>query len=642
MSASLRRQHALARAVALTLAASACALMPLAWAQTPAPAPAPTPAPAPAPVTTPEAGATPATPPRPSALDAPLFYQLLIGELELRGGDAATAYEVILNAARRTRDPLLFRRAVDIAIQGRALEQALSAVRAWRGALPQSLDALRLEVQILGAGGRTAEMADPLRNLLRLTPAAERPRLIAALPRFLERSGEPRAVASVLSEVLKPYAEQPETRIAARVAIARAWLTANDPEIALALARDAHKLDADAPGPALLALELMASRPAAEEIVTAHLARPKALTALRLAYVRVLTGTQRYVEAARELNLATREQPDDPGPFLTLGVLEIELRHPKEAEAALLRYVELVQASTSSSAAAAPRLAPGTAAGTDADEADDQGDRRDESDESARQPDSGLVQAWLSLAQVAEQRGDFKAAEAWLAKVDDPRRALEVQSRRAMILARQGQLAQARETIRRLPERTPEEARGKFLAEAGVLREVKRWTDAFDVLATASQRFPDDPDLLYEQAMMAEKSNRLDEMERLLRRVMAIKPDNPHAHNALGYSLADRGLRLTEARDLITRALELSPGDPFITDSLGWVEFKLGRPQEALRLLRQAYGARPDTEIGAHLGEVLWSLGEKEEARKIWREARARDGANEVLRETLARLRAEP
>jgi Flp pilus assembly protein TadD len=131
-------------------------------------------------------------------------------------------------------------------------------------------------------------------------------------------------------------------------------------------------------------------------------------------------------------------------------------------------------------------------------------------------------------------------------------------------------------------------------------------------------------------------------MEKLLRRVIAIRPENPHAHNALGYSLADRGLRLTEARDLIARALELAPGDPFITDSLGWVEFKLGRPEVALKLLRQAYSARPDPEIGAHLGEVLWSMGQKDEARKIWREARARDGSNEVLRETLARLRAEP
>jgi tetratricopeptide (TPR) repeat protein len=487
-------------------------------------------------------------------------------------------------------------------------------------------------VQILAVGGRVAELNEPVGRLLALTPATERAAVIASLPRFLERNSDARAVATLLTQVLKPYADAPETRVASRVAIARAWLAAKDPDIALALVRDVQKLEPDAPGAAVLALELMSERPAAEDIVKDYLARPKAAAGLRLAYVRVLTGSQRYVEAARELEIVTRQQPDEPGPFLTLGVLQAELKQPAQAEAALLRYVELAQ-----TAQAAQAAAPATAASAPplpGDEDDEAG--------GATPTERGLYQAWLSLAQLAEQRGDFKAAESFLAKVDDPARALDVQSRRATMLARQGQVAQAREMIRRVPERSTEDARNKFLAEAAVLREVKRWKDAFEVLANANQRFPDDPDLLYEQAMMAEKTDRLDEMEKLLRRVIAIRPENPHAHNALGYSLADRGLRLTEARDLIARALELAPGDPFITDSLGWVEFKLGRPEVALKLLRQAYSARPDPEIGAHLGEVLWSMGQKDEARKIWREARARDGSNEVLRETLARLRAEP
>ncbi|MCA0244155.1 MAG: tetratricopeptide repeat protein [Proteobacteria bacterium] len=245
------------------------------------------------------------------------------------------------------------------------------------------------------------------------------------------------------------------------------------------------------------------------------------------------------------------------------------------------------------------------------------------------------------LAQAAEQRGDFAAAETWLGKIDDPRRALDVQTRRATLLARQGKLAEARQAVRLAPEREPGDARAKLVAEAGVLREVKRWGDAFEVLGDAAQRFPDDPDLLYEQAMVAEKLDRTDEMERLLRRVIALKPDNAHAHNALGYSLADRSQRLPEARELIRRALELSPGDPFITDSLGWVEYRLGNLPEALRLLRQAYAARPDVEIGAHLGEVLWAGGQRDEARSIWAESKGRDAANDVLRETLARLKVD-
>jgi tetratricopeptide (TPR) repeat protein len=567
--------------------------------------------------------AEPATPPVNSAMDDRLFYQLLIGELALTMGDTGTAYDWLLDAARRTKDEGLFRRSVDIALQARAGDQALSASRAWRLARPESLDALRTQLQIVMALGRTDQITEPLRSLLEQTPAAERGGLISALPRFLQRAPDKRDVALLMEDVLKPYREGEDTRIATRVALGRAWYEAKEVDKALGLAQEGFALEPDAVGPALLAMELMRDRPVAEDTLRAYLAQPKAENAVRLAYVRQLTAAQRYADAVAQLGTAVKVEPDAAAPWLTLGALHLELRHPQEAEQALQRYVELAQRQPASPAAS-NAAEPGEG-----------------NDDEAGRPDQGLVQAWLMLAQSAEQRGDFKAAEGYLGKIEDPERALDVQSRRASILVKQGRVTQARELIRALPERRPQDARGKLLAEASVLREGKRWKDAYEVLGSAVQRFGDDPDVIYEQAMMAEKDNRLDEMERLLRRVIEIKPDNAHAHNALGYSLADRRLRLPEARTLIQRALELSPGDPFITDSLGWVEYRLGNGEEALRLLRQAYSARPDTEIGAHLGEVLWSLGQRDEARRIWRESKGRDASNEVLRETLARLRVD-
>jgi tetratricopeptide (TPR) repeat protein len=563
-----------------------------------------------------------------SNLDAPLFYQLLIGEMELRSGEAGTAFEVILDAARRTRDEALFKRAVDVALQARAGEQALVASRAWRAALPESLDALRLQLQILLAVNRSSDINESLRSLLKLTPDAERASLITALPRFLQRHSDPKQLATAIDDALKPYNSAASTRVAARVASGRAWLSAGDADRALSLVQEAQMLEPAAPGPALLALDLMALRPTAERIVTQHLAQPSGEDAVRQAYVRTLTLAQRYADAVQQLRISTGLAPQVAAPYLTLGALQLELKHPQDAETALLRYVELAQAQ-----AALPTASPATSNTATTDDDDD--------DSPPRRGDQGLVQAWLLLAQAAEQRGDFKAAESWLARVEDPQRALEVQTRRATILARQGQINPARELIRRTPERTAEDGRAKLVAEASVLREVKRWPEAFEVLGNANQRFPDDADLLYEQAMMAEKLQRLDEMERLLRRAIEVKPDSPHAHNALGYSLADRSLRLPEARSLIQRALALAPGDPFITDSLGWAEFRSGNLEEALRLLRQAYAARPDTEIGAHLGEVLWAAGQRDEAKRIWREVGTRDKANEVLRETLARLRID-
>ncbi|MEO7152239.1 MAG: tetratricopeptide repeat protein, partial [Burkholderiaceae bacterium] len=478
-------------------------------------------------------------------------------------------------------------------------------------------------LQLLLALNRTPEMAEPLGSLLALTPEAERPVRILALPRMFARPADRAQAPALLEQALQPYAEAPATRTAVRVALGRSWLLAGDADKALDHARRAQAADIAAQGPALLAIELLAQRPEAQSIVAAYLDRNTATVPVRLVYVRALAAAQRYSEATSQLETLTRENPELAPPWLTLGALHLELKHPAQASTALQRYVSLVQAGT----------APGAARGGD--------DADEDAAEAPANAEQALTQAWMLLAQASEQQGDYKTAEAWLARIDNPQRALEVQVRRASMLARQGKLAEARALIQRAPEQTPAHARAKLLAEVQLLREAKRWADANQLLADANRKTPDDVDLLYEQAMVAEKLNRLDEMERLLRRVMELKPDHQHAYNALGFSLAERNLRLPEAKTLIAKALSLSPGEPFITDSLGWVEYRLGNREEALRLLRTAYGARPDPEIAAHLGEVLWVSGERDEARRILRDARSRDAANDVLRETLARLRVD-
>ncbi len=554
-----------------------------------------------------------------SALDAPLFYQLLIGEIELRSGRAGNAYEVMLDAARRSGDEGLYQRAVDIALHARAGDQALAASRAWRSAKPKSIEALRYQTQILLALNRIDEMAEPLSAWIARAPLIERPGLIAGLPRLLQRAADRKQAQALIVKVLAPYREAAETRSASHVALGRAALAVGDTEQALALARRTQADDPGASGAALLAIELLPGVAAAERIVTDYLARPDVEPAVRLAYVRVLLQSQRHAEASTQLEWLTRERPQMAEPWLTLGALHVELKQAQAAEAALLRYIEL--------AGAEPVVAAG-------DRTDDEGQAR------VGAPGAGrdLSPAWLLLSQAAEQRGDMSAAEGWLAKVDNPQRALEVQARRAGMLARQGRIDEARALIHAAPEHSDADARAKLLAEAQLLRDARQWRESTAVLRQANQRFADDADLIYELAMAEDKLDHHDEMERLLRRVIELKPDHPQAPNALGYSLADRNQRLPEARELIRKALELAPGDPFITDSLGWVEFRLGNREEAARLLREAFRARPDTEIAAHLGEVLWTMGQHDEARGIWQRARSRDADNEVLRETLVRL----
>jgi tetratricopeptide (TPR) repeat protein len=562
-----------------------------------------------------------------SRLDRQLFYQLLIGEIQMRDGEAGEAYQIILDAARRNPDDSLFRRATDIAVQGRAGDQALQAVRAWRQTLPESLEALRYQVQLLIVLNRINETLEPLQALLRLTPAPQRALLIASLPRSYARATDRAGAAALIEQALQGSLDAPTTRVVARVAIGRAWLAAGDTAKALAQAQRAQELDATNEGPAALALEFPNNpnnaneTSAAEAIVQKHLTAKPDSNGVRLLYVRWLLNAQRYADAAPQLETLTRNAPDMAQAWLTLGALHLQLREPAPATAALQKYIALVQAQGS-----APK--PESAAG-------------DDDDDVPQTQDDALARGWLLLSQAAEQQGDLRGAEAWLAKIDSPQRVLEVQARRASLLAREGKIAQARELIRRVPEKSPADARAKLMAEAQVMRDAKQWAEAAKVLAVANQKFPDDVDLLYEQSMMYEKLNKLDEMEKLLRRVIALKPDHQHAYNALGYSLAERNVRLPEARGLIKKALELSPGEPSITDSLGWVEYRMGNHAEAVRLLRDAYRSQPDAEIAAHLGEVLWVTGQTDEAKRVWREGRGRDAGNDVLRETLARLRVD-
>ena len=562
-----------------------------------------------------------------SNLDAPLFYQLLLSEIELRDGQAGTAYQLMLDAAKRGQDEQLFRRATEIALQARAGDQALSAVLAWRQALPESADALRYQIQLLVALNRIADVEEPLAALLRQTPRSTLPVLVEALPRLLGRATDRNATAALIERTLRPFAEASDTKVPALIASGRAWLAAGDSAKALAFARRASDADPGAEGAALLALDMLPATPEAEEIVKRQLAIRSTNPTVRLLYVRTLATSQHLAEATAEIEVLTKSDPDLAPPWLTLGALRLEMKQPREAAAALRNYVRLVEGGAPVNfgvAASAPQNTGG-----------------DDDDDTPPNVSTALTQAFLLLAQASEQQQDFAGAERWLARVDSPQRALEVQTRRASLLARQGKIKEARELIRRVPEQSPGDARAKLLAETELLRDRKMYAEAEQVMAKATQAFPDDTDLLYDQAMLDEKLDRLDEMERLLRRVIALKGDHQHAYNALGYSLAERKIRLPEARALIQKALELSPGEPSITDSMGWVEYRLGNREEAIRLLRDAYRARPDPEIAAHLGEVLWSAGQAEEARRVFREARSRDAQNDVLRETLARLRVD-
>jgi len=546
-----------------------------------------------------------------SALDSQLFYQLLLGELNTRTGDPGAGYSLILDAARKTRDSGLYQRAVGIALQARSGDSALLAARAWQQALPESKEANRFILQILIGLNRIPEALEPLKREIAATNPADRPLMVSAIPRLMARTSDKKQAADLVEQALNRYLAEPNVGVEAWTVIGRMRADAGDVAGALTAARRAQAIDVNAEGPIRLALSVMdPGAPQAELIVKKHL-EEKQRPPLRMAYARALLSAKRYADAAVQLQAVTDEKPDDREAWLLRGALELQDEKPLAAERSFKRYLDLsLQAKIQESL--------------------------------PQEPDKGLNQALLTLSQIAEQRQDYVAAEDWLRRIDRPEDQTMVQLRRASLLARQGRLQEALELIRNQPENSPAEARMKIMAEAQLLRDSQQFNEAYKLLSEANARNEEDVDLAYDLAMVAEKLGDIAEMERLLRRVISNKPDYHHAYNALGYSLAERNIRLPEARQLVLKALDLAPGDPFIMDSLGWVEFRSGNLEEARRILQLAFDAKPDAEIAAHLGEVLWAMDRKSQAMTIWKEGKKLNAQNETLLETLKRLSVRP
>ena len=557
-------------------------------------------------VATPSAAASP---PGVSALDAELFFRLLVGELTARQGDAGAGYALMLDSARKTNDAQLYQRAVEIALQSRSGDAALQAAMAWKQAQPASQDANRYALQILIALNRIQDTLEPLKRGIELAPAADRSRTISALPRAYARVSDKKLAASVVENALSTYVINPTTAAAAWTTVGRLRLAAGDAPGALEAVQKGQAADIKAEGPALLSLEIMNPKlPAAELVVQKYLTfNPASGPEIRMGYARALLDAQRYVDAAAQLQTVIKDKPGFAPAWLVLGSLQLQDNQLALAQTSLERYVALDLASST----------------------------QNEDDE----PSRALAQAYLSLAQIAEKRKDFAAADAWINKIENSGEMMQAQTRRASILASRGQLAEGRQLIRSLPERNPGDARLKVLAEISLLRDLKQYQLAYDLLGQAISASPQDTDLMYDQAMMAEKLGQLPDMERLLRRVIDLKPDSYNAYNALGYSLADRNVRLPEAKVLIQKALEFVPNDPYIRDSLAWVEFRMGNNAEAAKIFADAFKTKPDAEIAAHYGEVLWAMGQRDKALGIWREGQLLNPENETLLETLKRLK---
>lgn len=529
-------------------------------------------------------------------LTGEILYKVLSAELAFQRDDWQYAYVTLLGLAHQTRDPRLARRASEIALSSKRVSEALAAIRLWHELAPDSAQATQYYLGFIVLSGNLDEARPIFATQLQQAEPDLRGVLMMQIQRTLASAKDKPAVLSMLDSLFAPYLTHPE----AHLALARAAYDTGDSTRASAEAQLATHAQPNSELAILTLAQVAPDKASARIALTKFLAKHPKAREVRIAYARLLVEEKQYQSARAQFAILLKSDAHDVTTLFALGTLSAELNDYAGAEQYLSSYIDMLTAKP----------------------------------DPARDP----TQALLMLAQIAQDRKDIPRALKWLGQVEPGPAYVGAQIKRAQLVARQGNIEQAQKMLTEISTDGEREETQLILAQGQILRDAGRSQQAHDVLHHALQKTPNNVDLLYDYAMLAEQQNDLDAMETALRKVMQIAPNNQHAYNALGYALAEHNVRLPEALELITKALQMAPQDPFILDSMGWVKYRMGDLQQAQDYLQRAYHAQPDTEIGVHLGEVLWVSGQHEAARKLWRAVRDKDPQSSALQSTLTRL----
>ena len=542
-------------------------------------------------------------------LTADIFYRVLASEIAAQRGMYGTAASTRVGLARETGDPRLARRGLEFELAGGNLPGALEAARVWARLAPNDVEASSTELALAAANGQTRGLAQALRA--RIDGARDKTAAIGQALAVLSRLNDRRLALRILDESLSESARKlPE----AHLALADVASAAGDYERASQEARQALAADPRSEPAAQRVLEYgyKVDPQRAQSEARAYIARNPNARKVRLMLAGQLADSGDYNGALAELQAMSRRSPEDFDLLFMQAQLAYKAGQLAQARTLLQQYLD-VQSQRQRA------TAPGS---TDAGAA--------------------AADARVLLSRIAEDQGRYDEAIAELGRIDDPTLRYSVRMRQATLRAKEGRVDESLSMIDAANPQDDEERTLGVLTKAQILRDAGRVPQAVSVLEAADKALPDTVEIKYELAMLYERQDRLGDLERLLRQVIALDPDHAHAYNALGYTLADHNQRLPEALDLITQALELAPNDPFILDSMGWVKFRMGDQAAAAEYLRRAYSTRPEADIAAHLAEVLWQQGRQDQALQLLRAALKKDPANETVRDVIKRLGVQP
>ena len=550
----------------------------------------PVPTPTPAAVTAPEKTELPAV-----ALSADVLFQLLVGEIAAHRGQVEESVKALGRAAVKTRDPRLAERATLGALYARRPMEALTYARLWLELRPDSNEAEEALAAALIENGKATEAQPHFEKILKQNGEAG---LSQAYLRIAATLGRQSNRVEAL-EIMRALVRQHPDKAVAHYALAHLAVRISDLDTATEAVDRALALTPGWEDAALFKARVLLSRkdmPQVTQFFERYLEKYPRAGHMRLGYARHLVDLKQWDKAREQFKRVVADAPRDAEAVFTVALLALQSNDLDEAERHLKRTLEL-------------------------------------------QPEND--QSRLYLGQVAEQRKQYDDAVQWYSSIESTELYFEAQARLGVILARQGHLDQARAHLQNLLPRNEAQKVQQALAEEQILRDAKQYPAAFEVLTRVLGDLPDNADLLYARALVSEKLERIEVAEKDLRRILKNDAKNANALNALGYTLADRTTRYAEALTLIEQALVLKPDDPFILDSLGWAHYRLGNYNEATRYLRAAFKLRPDAEIAAHLGEVLWVMGDRAGAESVWKSALKQTPDSEELLAVINKFRTK-
>ncbi|WP_233201217.1 tetratricopeptide repeat protein [Chromobacterium alticapitis] len=529
------------------------------------------------------------------ALTPEILYGVLAGEIAAQRGAAGPAGLTYLDLARQTRDPRMARRAAEFCLLSGQLKEASDALRLWIELDPESLPAREQLFITLMRSGKLAESKPLIEELLRREPARAQA-IFVQLARLSSRAEGGSADAyKMVAELAAAYPNLPEARFAVLAAAA-------DNGDQAAVDRELDRLAQIAPQwdlPVAWQVDRLRRKDmnAATAFLQRELARrPQASLELRIAYPRLLVGAKRFPEARTAFEELLKDHPDNPDLLYATGLLAYQMRDLQTADERLQRALR------------------------------------------QQYQEADFVR--YTLGQIAEDEHEKARAEEWYGQVGPGQQYLPAQSRLAMLEAGEGKLTEALSRLEPLGG-TDQEKVSVVLLQSQLAREAKQPQRAYALLSKALSRQPRASELLYERSLVSDVMGNVGNAERDLRAILKDKPDDVQALNALGYTLANRTTRYREAYGYIDKALKAEPENPVIQDSMGWVSFKQGKLETARKYLEKAYGAMPDPEVAAHLGEVLWRQGLREQAMSLWDKELAAHPGHEVILETMRRLGAK-